>query len=111
MKIHFPKEGDSENEVNHKRDILFDEVLPRSIIPIALANSMLIIGSTGDDTCPHIPHLSTFLLASGAVSVTLVTFSIIMAYILDYILEPERFTETCETDDKYPEKVIHESRI
>ena len=65
--------------------------LPGSLIPMAGANAMLIVGSNKNNCDCSFP-LHWFLVIGGAVGLSLVVMDVLAQYLVDWVLEDQKIT-------------------
>ncbi len=93
-----PSPSDSPHTYRRKRDAVINRVVPVSVVPLATANGMLVMGSgrqsgPGKDCSFPLPQYLTF---AGATSLSLVMFGVTARQVLRMILADDRRVGTVE---------------
>ena len=92
-----PKYSDPPHVFERKKNALLQKVTPMTLIPLASANGMLLIGSgmkiSEDDSDCFFP-LPQFLIFGGAISLSLVVLAVIAKNILELVLANRQVTPT-----------------
>ncbi len=80
-----PRSSDPEAVFREKKARLTSRVLPMTLVPLSSANGMLVLGSGLDRGDCYFP-LMEFLVAGGALSLTMVVAAVACKHVLEWIL-------------------------
>ena len=66
--------------------------LPGTLIPMATANTMLIVGSSKDQCDCEFP-LQYFLVIAGGIGLCLIVMDVLAQYVINWVLEDNKITD------------------